>query len=344
MATKANTTTETILFDVSEFCELESYGSLAVFNMSFTLLGLVSGIFLILLICKNQALRGDNFLLLNNFLFSVIFLLTINGFVYTEEAINPCFYLGNFFCKIINFIKTTLTNSSTFFLVALAFQQMNRYRQKLVTVFNSTHNRFLITMCVIWFFAAIVSIPELVLAKVLVFDPDGILSVCDVFQESYDRGNTIKAKILFVEYLSPFLFLLIIVVVTGIYVYLVKSQYTTWGVTTGESLVARDVKYPTHFGLLVALTIVFILGYFPLYSFQLAHYLEGIAQTGKFNRFWLHMDLVSTFFVILPSSLTPLFIMMFSWVHRDVVKAVYSNLTVNIFEGQPDREQNENKD
>lgn len=319
-------------FDFTEYCADQSFATLAVFNISLTIIGLITGIFLLAVVVKNPALRGDKFLLLNQLLCVSIVLLSVAGIIYTEEAIYPCWYIGRFFCKLFHFSTTFLTNVSTFLLVCLAVQQLNRYRRKLTTFFSSTHQRWVITIVMLWVIAALVSIPELVLANVLRFDEQGVLSLCGVYKYNHLHKITLSVKILFIEYISPFLILLIVIVATGFYVLLVRSQYTTFGVTSGESLVERDLKHPRHFALLVCLTVVNILGYFPLYSYELAAFKEGIANTGRFHRFWLGMDQISIFFVLVPPAVVPTFMMLLSWPHRETVAEIYRGMTVSIFD------------
>lgn len=322
------------LYHFKNYCDDNSFPTLAVFNISFTIFGLVTGFFLVTMIMKNAALRGDKFLLLNHLIGVAIVLLAMTGLLYTEEAINPCWSIGRFLCKMVHFLKTSLTNVSTFLLVCLAIQQLNRYRRKTDNFFNATHQRWLITVAGIWCFAIVVSVPELVLSNVLHFDQEGVLSFCGVYNSNLAQGFTLSAKILFVEYISPFLILVLVVIITSFYVFMVRSQYTTFGVTAGESLVVRDLKQPKHFALVICLAFVYTIGYFPLYSYELASFKEGLFQTGRFSKFWLHMDLVSTFFVLVPPALVPLFVLLFSWPHRDTVIEIYRGITVTIFDDQ----------
>lgn len=316
-----------ISYDISNFCDNNSFGTLAVLNSSVTILGLVCSLLLIVTICKNYALRGDKYMLLNNVLLASLLLLIVSGFMYVEKALNPCWAAGDFVCKVIHFFKTILTNTSTFFLIALSVQQLNRYRQQLVTIFNSTHVRCMIVTGALWSAAVILSLPEFLMAKVLYY-VEGDWSMCDVYHGHHRQRFTSSAKILFFEYISPFLTLLVVIVITGVYVAVVKSRYTQWGVTTGESLVPRDDDHPKHFSLVVTLSLIYLIGYFPLYSFELATFLEAIMKTQKLRLFWWHMDTISTFFALLPPALTPLVIMLLSCKHLDILKSIYGHLTV----------------
>lgn len=91
-------------FDFTEYCADQSFATLAVFNISLTIIGLITGIFLLAVVVKNPALRGDKFLLLNQLLCVSIVLLSVAGIIYTEEAIYPCWYIGRFFCKLFSLL------------------------------------------------------------------------------------------------------------------------------------------------------------------------------------------------------------------------------------------------
>ncbi|XP_071855474.1 C-C chemokine receptor type 1-like [Apostichopus japonicus] len=313
-------------YDFDNYCETTTYGKLAISNTVITVLGLLASFLLMMIICKNPRLRQDKYLYLNNLIGSCCCLLFVSGTLYIEDAINPCWQAGPFLCRLANFSKTYLTNTSTAFLILIAIQQLNRYRQKFVTVFNATHTRCLIVMGIVWAVALLVSIPEFVFASVLWYSSQ--FSICQLYLTHLRQRFFVTAKLLFVEYIAPLVLLSTVTTVTGIYVIVLKSRYSTWGTTTGESLVPRDKHHPRHFGLVFALTVVFLIGYFPIYSYELVISLARNSYQNHFATFWWHMESVSTFFVLLPPALTPILIMLLSWEHCNVLKSIYQHFTV----------------
>lgn len=53
-------------YNFDDFCNTTSYETLAVFNLTVTILGLISSLFLMVIIAKNPRLRRDKYLFHNN--------------------------------------------------------------------------------------------------------------------------------------------------------------------------------------------------------------------------------------------------------------------------------------
>lgn len=325
-------------YNFDDFCNTTSYETLAVFNLTVTILGLISSLFLMVIIAKNPRLRRDKYLFHNNMIVSSFFLLFVSGVMYVEDALNPCWNAGPFLCRAVNFLQTCLTNATTLFFIVLSIEQLNRYRRKTVTVLNSTHARSLLVMALIWIFSVIVSIPEFIFATVLLYSSR--LKICELFVVHVRQSYFVSAKLLFVEYIAPLLILTLVTATTGIYIIVHKSRYTTWGTTAGESLVQRDREYPRYYWFVVTLTVIFVVGYFPLYSSEFWTMLLRTTDILYLSHFWFHVEAISTFFVLLPPASISVLTVFLSWEHFEIVKSIYKDLTVE----EPSEENVQQKD
>lgn len=302
--------------------------SIIIFNCTLSVFGILSAAFLISIILTKRQLRSSTFTFLNHLIWAFVLKLILNGGIYTEEAFDPCWRVGNSICMIIKFAEPVTTYSVVVFLIAVAAEQCQRYR----TADRSSNRGGSGTskglrVFFLYILVFLLSTPDLINALSLLSKPSYSITNC----ESYEHQTLVmyivmSSKQCCLEYILPLFFLYIMIIV--IFIRMIRSRVTAPAQTTTSYVNRRP---PRYFALLVATALAYTVGYFPRYAFTFAHLgMRLFSLNVENNEFLGHLHVIDRIFALIPPAFFPLFVLTLSRSHLESGKEIFYRIKVRM--------------